>query len=345
MSLRYILVVLSLASLALAYSPTYTGDEYQSELAVDKQQQLGSHVYIDADPDGWYTLRTAEIFLEGMNTSFDFVGDDMPDQSLFDLEKRPKLIHSVGAVCNAQWKSTGDHPYTGVFQGSNNGFLRFSLAAAPVYDPPNTIPGISYKALRDGVESANLFAMYSLLGQSSFNFFEHDLTNHAPEMNLTTVDFAQRQLYKHFKTASEWPTLLGLSAMAKYDETGKEYNPPVFPFRLQFHATPQLHNTFPSAPSKDKEYFIPLFEQLSPGIFYEVWAQQDPNANLKQIGWVSCTNTPSGSNWGDANMFFQHTRMEDDFSYRPEWIAPTDAILDNQRATTPAYYYPDLPWN
>ena len=37
------------------------------------------------------------------------------------------------------------------------------------------------KFLRDGVDSANLVAMYSVDGQESWNFFKNDFSNHIPE--------------------------------------------------------------------------------------------------------------------------------------------------------------------
>jgi len=53
----------------------------------------------DTTPYGWYSaLRMGEILIESVVTSFSNVADDMPGQGLFDMEVRPKLIHSVGLV-------------------------------------------------------------------------------------------------------------------------------------------------------------------------------------------------------------------------------------------------------
>jgi len=44
------------------------------------------------------------------------------------------------------------------------------------------IPGFGLKFLRDGVDSANLVAMYSLAGIKGWNFFEHSFSNHIPDL-------------------------------------------------------------------------------------------------------------------------------------------------------------------
>jgi len=43
-------------------------------------------------------FKKTELFIESMDTSFDFVGDDFPKQGPFNLETRAKLIHSVGSL-------------------------------------------------------------------------------------------------------------------------------------------------------------------------------------------------------------------------------------------------------
>jgi len=74
-------------------------------------------------------------------------------------------------------------------------------------------PGISIKFLRDSVPSANIFAMYSLEGQTSFNLFEHDLTNHVPNLG-SNAPLILKALKAKFMQASNYPTLIGLADMA-----------------------------------------------------------------------------------------------------------------------------------
>ena len=55
-------------------------------------------------------------------------------------------------------------------------------------------PGMGLKFLRDGVDSANLVAMYSVDGQpNDWNFFSHDFSNHvAPATGMLTKMLAKR---------------------------------------------------------------------------------------------------------------------------------------------------------
>ena len=62
---------------------------------------------------------------------------------------------------------------------------RLSLALEPDTEKLNTAPGMGLKFLRDGVDSANLVAMYSVDGQESWNFFKNDFSNHIPESGGT----------------------------------------------------------------------------------------------------------------------------------------------------------------
>jgi len=94
-----------------------------------------------------------------------------------------------------------------------------SSAKQATLSPPNVTPGLTLKFMRDGVKSANIFAMISLEGQSSFNLFEHDLTNHVPNIGPNAI-FALKALAAKFKTASNWPTMIGLKDCADFDQSG-----------------------------------------------------------------------------------------------------------------------------
>ena len=77
----------------------------------------------------------------------------------------------------------GRHPYTGIFQGASQGIARLSLAQEPSPPALTTAPGMGLKFLRDGVDSANLVAMFDVAGQESWNFFENIFTAHIPEVS------------------------------------------------------------------------------------------------------------------------------------------------------------------
>ena len=124
---------------------------------------------------------------------------------------REKFIHTVGVVATAEWRSVGDHSYTGVFTGSQHVIIRLSLATRPDPRRMRTIPGIALKFLRDGVTSGNLVAMFSVDGQQSWNFFRNNFTNHIPSFQSPALF----PLGVKFATASRNIQQVGLSDMAR----------------------------------------------------------------------------------------------------------------------------------
>ena len=127
---------------------------------------------------------------------------------------RQKYIHSVGVVATAEWRSVGEHGYTGVFTGSQHVIIRMSLASQPDPQELTTRPGIGLKFLRDGVASGNMVAMFSVNGQPSWNFFKNNFTNHIPGFeSLTLVPLGAK-----FATATRNIQQVGLSDMARYNK-------------------------------------------------------------------------------------------------------------------------------
>ena len=108
-----------------------------------------------------------------------------------------KVIHTVGVVGRVEWRDLGGHDYSGIFKGAQHGLARWvsvssttsafsprlSLALEPDTSKLNTAPGMGLKFLRDGMDSANLVAMYSVDGQESWNFFKNDFSNHIPRFD------------------------------------------------------------------------------------------------------------------------------------------------------------------
>ena len=83
---------------------------------------------------------------------------------MWSIELGPRVV----------WRSKGSHPYTGIFRGANHGIMRLSYIARPNPLKPvgfNPRPSMALKFLRDGMDAANLVAMFSLNGQQSWNFF------------------------------------------------------------------------------------------------------------------------------------------------------------------------------
>lgn len=97
--------------------------------------------------------------------------------------------------------------------------------------------------------------MYSLEGQSSFNMFEHDLTNHVPNLG-DSAPLALKAIAAKFKTASQWPTMIGLKDCSSFDQYGNAEPQINFPFRLVFHPSNDAHNAFDSAPHGDDKFYL-----------------------------------------------------------------------------------------
>ena len=122
---------------------------------------------------------------------------DVDNSLVGQLTSPAKVIHTVGVVGRVEWRDLGGHDYSGIFKGAQHGlarwvsvssttsasFPRLSLALEPDTSKLNTAPGMGLKFLRDGRDSANLVAMYSVDGQESWNFFKNDFSNHIPRFD------------------------------------------------------------------------------------------------------------------------------------------------------------------
>lgn len=75
---------------------------------------------------------------------------------------RAKYIHSVGTVGKVKFVASPKTPYSGIFKGADKGIIRLSSAVKPT--KAKLAPGMGLKFLRDGVDSANLVAMYDVDG-------------------------------------------------------------------------------------------------------------------------------------------------------------------------------------
>ena len=103
----------------------------------------------------------AGALLVGQDEVFDTTGDEL---ECGFTGCRNKTIHPIGTVAKAQWLSQGSHPYTGMFRGADTCYARLSMAASVDTKTPNSTPGMAFKLLRSGMDSANFVSMYSVDG-------------------------------------------------------------------------------------------------------------------------------------------------------------------------------------
>eukprot|EP00929_Paragymnodinium_shiwhaense_P060381 TRINITY_DN3015_c0_g1_i1.p1 TRINITY_DN3015_c0_g1~~TRINITY_DN3015_c0_g1_i1.p1 ORF type:complete len:403 (+),score=93.34 TRINITY_DN3015_c0_g1_i1:112-1320(+) len=276
--------------------------KYEDLKAADKHKMLLSSVEADTSssefPNPLKVL--GGVMSESVMTTFDAVSD------IFVNPERKKYIHSVGAVGGIKFESSGNHPYTGVFQGSEYGFIRVSSAKAP--DSAYT-PGAAFKFLRDGKESANFVAMPSLDGQActESNFFSKTFSNHIS----ATDNFGLKLIAAKFWQASYCPLMVGLSDLA---DDG------VFPFQLVLHPLVEV-----DCPCSDYRKCLENMGDISVGTkLFEVFATSAPGEMPKSIGHITATSKIVPSKFGDEKMFFKHQHMEDDFAIKPEWLEKID---------------------
>lgn len=142
-----------------------------------------------------------------MEPSLHAPGDEMPTQG---RGYRQKLIHTQGAIAQVKLQQSGNHPFTGLWAEADTGIIRMSAAAKPDPKSQPLAPGIGLKFTRDGAESASLVSMYSVDGQSSWNFFANDFTNHIPAVTSASL----LPLAAKFNTATDYIQCVGLSDFA-----------------------------------------------------------------------------------------------------------------------------------
>lgn len=229
---------ISLQELSGQSNAYYGSSSYIAKSAVQKQKELWSEISATAGKKGsWPGLTLAGIFVEDMEPTFNTAGDAMP-------AGRKKYIHTVGNVAKCKWVSAGGHPYTGIFKGATHGLVRLSSAAEPALTTMQPLaPGMGLKFLRDGVDSANLVAMYSTEGTPhDWNFFSKDFYNHIG----AAMSFSLKGLSKVFSWATDYIQEVGLSDFARYDERGHKTSP-VFPYSLRFQPDASVHTLFPTS--------------------------------------------------------------------------------------------------
>jgi len=344
--LSALILVVSCRDLSVNADPALNGDAWQRQTRFSKLSTIWPLITRDRTAGPWpNALQLAELFVEPMKTSFEAPQDDFPKQYIGGLFTRSKLVHSVGAVATVRFVPTPNpFNYSGIFRsGSDSAIVRFSAAASPDTNPDNLTPGIAIKFLRDGIPSGNAFAMYSLLGQPSYNFFKHDLSNHPPDLG-DWAPLTLKAIKARFSTGSTWPSFLGLSDLARYDQFGRVESNPNFPYRIVFHPNKRIHAALP-----DPYQGLPFQNQIVKVIsaanetIYTVYAQNAPGASLVKIGDLITTSPATTGKFGDVSLFFQHTQFEADLRLRPQWTAPADAERASQR-NTQGFQYTDLNW-
>jgi hypothetical protein len=158
----------------------FRSDAYIKKSAKDKSADIWSMIQSSNGTQLGAFPGLAQVFTESYDPTFDTKGDTMPMEG---SKLRQKHIHGVGPVGKVKFIPIGTHNYTGVFKGSDYGYMRLSSAAQPSW-MQNLVPGAGIKFLRDGEDSANTVTMPSTDGQKSFNYFKYDFVNPIPNAGM-----------------------------------------------------------------------------------------------------------------------------------------------------------------
>jgi hypothetical protein len=339
MNKRFLLNCVGLAILACTVVlATYSlPPGYETQTASAKLAVLWQNILADNNQSGsWYgILDMALLLIRSDWVTGHTYSDIMPDG-------RKKLIHTVGAVAKAKivWDGANTK-YTGLFKAANNVLVRASTAQEPTKD--GITPALAIKALRDGVPSGNVIAMYELDGQSTLNFFEHNLCTHLaarPSFGLKL-----QILGKKFQLQSQYPGCLGLSDFASYTESGATVTSPVFPWALMLQVNPTVRSSMSS--NKDLNIADSLVHGVPSGtILYKIYAVPDPStpSTLEYLGYIQTTSGFRATAFGDLTLFFRHTFEEEDLNQRPAWASYFgDPNYNRWETEGRAIYEPYLP--
>lgn len=284
---------------------------YESKTAAEKMDILWTKITAD-EKGGKYpsALELPGIFAESMKTSFECNSDVFP-------AGRVKYIHSMGSVCKVAFNAVPGTKYTGAFSGASQVLVRFSSAKDLDLDTPSMTPGLGIKFLRDGKQSGNFVSMPGLDGQSSFNFFKLNFTNHLAYPKDQTLQV----LAKKFSQASLCPLQVGLGEAASFNQDGSAVAKPVAPFIIQF--VPTGKTNFPEAPY-DRPTLNSIFRNITSGTdVFTVYGIDSPGSTATTL-MGTLTVTSDGcvpSTFGDEQLLFRHDYRENDFKMHPEWLA------------------------
>ena len=258
--------------------------------------------------DGLFSI---SLFLQNINLSFDFVGDEFPPN-------RVKVLHPTGVTGLFRFESYNNHPFTGSLKGTDYGVFRISEVGTVGADKvPSTSAG--FKFLRDGVDAGNAFSLHAFEGHpDTYNFLKPIYNTHVDlptnECNLMTSHAKLSQVSKHVGNMS-------VKGLSDFDQYGNFEKNPVWPFKCEFR--PNDPCSFPD------EWHGSYLDNLTSGCVYpghtlfDLWCMEVPEAYggyFYQIGEIVTTSDLVTSMYGDTKLFFRHVRFEEDLEARPDWL-------------------------
>jgi hypothetical protein len=306
------------------------GDAYQSKDAETKLDILMNLSREDTTSSSWNTKTWKTLFRDYFVKEGETQADIMP-------VGHSRYAFRVGAVLEARFEwaeGASSAGYTGLFEKAYNCIVRMSsVDDSPT---PNIEYGMAVKCLRDGVPSANTFAIWDTAGFSK-----------APEGYMGTCRLFSVPLFTHYGSwegdagkesleslSGREGFLSGLSQFATYTQEGETVDQPRFPFGLLFVPTPEAQSLPCSwgeeyemtGKNFDFDNFLSQALNIEAGMgLYEVYAVGKPwiveteMPDISYLGVLRAHSQATSSRFGDELLFFQTDLWDKSVSIYPEW--------------------------
>jgi hypothetical protein len=304
------------------------GADYEALDAEKKEEQLWNEIVRTDYHGSLPTLLAvdagnvvAKTGTERLGKKLSHKGDTIPD----GMWSKP--IHSFGTVAKVKFVAANGSPFTGLFAGAEFGLIRLSLLEDPYKKEtePNIAPGVALKLLVSKQASVNVSFLVSLDGQGADgNFFANQMSNMVPKSDKLSAQVSNAL----FKTASKFPTYMGVQDFAKVSQVGDRVSQPKYPYRI--YLVPS--GWFSTAIDKQHDFRTELEAIDSDSVIYEVWAsdpgkysgadaqaaanqivyQQADRENATKIGYIVTKSKFVASKFGDSELFFRHQPFGED---------------------------------
>lgn len=308
-----ILLTLCFSHPTMSKSSSQIDIKYESLSAQEKQKIIWNKI-LESEYKSYPKLEEVGLF-EVLKISSQKLSKKADTQSDFAPKRWKKYLHRRGAVATIEYKSIGNHQYTGVFKDTALGLLRLSLTYQPEPKGKPFAPGLALKIFRDGVPSSNVSALYTLSGQGqNYNFFANPLSNIVPAGDSS----GEKVINWIFSRISNYPEKLSMESMSQYNGKGIKENRSKKPVQIFFVPNESLHFN-----EKRHDFRDDLVSIKEGTILYHVYAVTE-NENLQSynnyqiedieekvkksilIGEIKSTSRFVVSKFGDTGIFFKH---------------------------------------
>jgi hypothetical protein len=277
---------------------------------------------------------------------YDFLAEDMGpsiNSAHEEISGRSKAAHQRGVVAQVRYESTGDHDYTGLFDGWDLGIMRLSDSGFIIDGDDSCNPSAAIKVFIDGgLATRNMMFAISFPNTSGLDFFPKDdtgsvipLTNHPvpiPENDTCERETQAAKLAQ--ATSSVFST--GHKEYAAVNQDGSwvgEANM-LFPWEVALEANFDVIPTYEegtdpldylkSIPASGGDHLFTVKAMYNPnpedydlqakkfGFAANLEGEDMSQFELQTIGYIYSDSAFIGSAFADETLHFKHMGFGDD---------------------------------